>query len=111
MVYVGAIAILILFAIMFSRRLMGLDGGQNNQQWWLSLPIALVLFLVLVGILNAVAWPVSGEEPSGDPVLQLGLAFLGIRPEAHAAMSLSEELTMRSGVYNPWTDRCSDGAA
>jgi NADH-quinone oxidoreductase subunit J len=77
MVYVGAIAILILFAIMFSRRLMGLDGGQNNQQWWLSLPIAMVLFLVLVGILNAVAWPVSGEEPSGDPVLQLGLAFLG----------------------------------
>ena len=34
MIYVGAIVVLILFAIMFSRRLMGLDGGQNNRQWW-----------------------------------------------------------------------------
>ena len=77
MIYVGAIAVLILFAIMFSRRLMGLDGGQNNRQWWLSLPIAVVLFFVLLAVVNTVSWPVSDAEPQGDSVLQLGLAFLG----------------------------------
>jgi NADH-quinone oxidoreductase subunit J len=77
MVYAGAIAILILFAIMFARRLMGLGESQKNHQWWLSLPIAIVLFAVLVGVVNAVEWPVSGAEPASDTVLQLGLAFLG----------------------------------
>jgi NADH-quinone oxidoreductase subunit J len=77
MIYIGAIAILILFAIMFSRRLMGAEGGQNNRQWWVSLPIAVILFFILLGVVNAVAWPVSEAVPQGDSVLQLGLAFLG----------------------------------
>lgn len=77
MVYIGAIAILILFAIMFSRRLMALGESQANHQWWLSLPIALVLFLALLVTIGAVAWPVSDAEPTADTVLQLGLAFLG----------------------------------
>ena len=77
MIYIGAIAVLILFAIMFSRRIMGIGQGQANAQWWLSLPLTLILFLILYGIINAVTWPVSGEAPSGDAVVQLGLAFLG----------------------------------
>lgn len=77
MIYIGAIAVLILFAIMFSRRIMGLGEGQANSQWWLSLPICFVLFLMLYGVINAVAWPVSEEAPTGDSVVQLGLAFLG----------------------------------
>jgi NADH-quinone oxidoreductase subunit J len=77
MIYIGAIAILILFAIMFSRRLMGAEEGQNNRQWWVSLPIAVILFFVLLGVVNAVGWPVSDAVPQGDSVLQLGLAFLG----------------------------------
>ena len=28
-------------------------------------------------MVNTVSWPVSGAEPQGDSVLQLGLAFLG----------------------------------
>jgi len=77
MVYVGAIAILILFAIMFARQVMGKGEKQTNPQWWISLPIASVLFLVLLGVVNSVDWPVSGAEPTPDTVLQLGLAFLG----------------------------------
>ena len=77
MVYIGAIAVLILFAIMFSRRLMGLSEGQSNRQWWLSLPIAVLLGGVLIGVAISVQWPVSGEAPTEDSVLQLGLAFLG----------------------------------
>ncbi len=77
MVYVGAVAILILFAIMFSRQMMAHTKTQANHQWWLSLPAALILFVLLLVVVNAVDWPVSGTEPAGDTVLQLGQAFLG----------------------------------
>jgi NADH-quinone oxidoreductase subunit J len=76
-VYIGAISILILFAIMFSRRVMDISLGQANHQWWLSLPAALLLFVALLLVVNTVDWPVSGVEPTSDSVLQLGLAFLG----------------------------------
>lgn len=76
MVYVGSIAILILFAIMFSQRMMT-ARSQTNRQWWLGLPIAIVLFVVLVFIVSSVNWPVSGAVPVGDTVQQLGVAFLG----------------------------------
>lgn len=76
-VYIGAIAILILFAIMFSRRVMDISQSQANQQWWLSLPAALLLFVLLIFVVNTVEWPVTGAEPTGDSVVQLGLAFLG----------------------------------
>jgi NADH:ubiquinone oxidoreductase subunit 6 (subunit J) len=76
MIYVGAIAILILFAIMFSRQFMT-SRSQVNHQWWLGLPLALVLFFLLQGVINMVDWPISEAEPAGDTVRQLGLAFLG----------------------------------
>ena len=77
MVYIGAIAILILFAIMFSPLLRGLGQGQSNSQWWFSLPIAFVLFLALYAVVNVVAWPVSDTAPTEDSVVQLGVAFVG----------------------------------
>jgi NADH:ubiquinone oxidoreductase subunit 6 (subunit J) len=76
MVYVGAIAILILFAIMFSRRVMAADQSQANRQWWLSLLISLVLFVALMVTVDSVDWPVSEAQPTGDTVAQLGVAFL-----------------------------------
>jgi NADH-quinone oxidoreductase subunit J len=76
-VYIGAIAILILFAIMFSRRVMDATETQANHLWWLSLPLTLVLFIMLLVVVNSVEWPVSETAPTGDTVLQLGLAFLG----------------------------------
>jgi NADH-quinone oxidoreductase subunit J len=77
LVYIGAIVVLILFAIMFSRETMGLQEGQTNPLWWFSLPVTFVLFLILLVVAGAVNWPVSEAEPAGDIVLQLGLAFLG----------------------------------
>jgi NADH:ubiquinone oxidoreductase subunit 6 (subunit J) len=77
MVYIGAIAILILFAIMFSRRLMAEGESQANHQWWLSLLLALLLFVILAVVVNTVTWPVSGASPAENTILQLGLAFLG----------------------------------
>ena len=77
MVYIGAIAILILFAIMFSRRLMKTNETANNSQWWIGLLVSIGLFGVLVGVVNSITWPVTIGEPTGDTVLQLGIAFLG----------------------------------
>ncbi len=79
MIYTGAIAVLILFAIMFSRRPME-KVSQANQQWWLSLVMAVLLFAVLVGVISLVAWPVEGgPEPAAaaTTIPQLGVAFLG----------------------------------
>ncbi len=75
LVYAGAIAILILFAIMFSRRPMVAES-QANHQWWLSLPLSILLFIMLVNVVGSVEWPVSQAEPTGDTVQQLGVAFL-----------------------------------
>lgn len=76
LIYIGSIAILILFAIMFSRRMMATQR-QANRQWWLALPISLVLFLVLYSIIGSVQWPISQAEPTPDTIEQLGIAFLG----------------------------------
>ncbi len=80
MVYIGAVAILILFAIMFSRQIMSADRNQLNQQWWVSLIIAVLLLVVLVITVNAVeAWQISEAvaQPAENMVEQLGLALLG----------------------------------
>ena len=76
-IYIGAISVLVLFAIMFSRRLMGAGQSQTNHQWWLALPVVLILLMTLLGVVGSIQWPVSEAEPQGDMVLQLGLAFLG----------------------------------
>lgn len=77
LVYIGAISILILFGIMFSRRVMSPGQDATNQQWLLSVIAAAALFGVLLVVLNAISWPVTTEAPTADSVTQLGLAFLG----------------------------------
>jgi NADH-quinone oxidoreductase subunit J len=77
MLYIGAVDILILFAIMFSRQVMAPAQSQLNRQWWVSLIMAVVLLVVLVVTVNSVQWPLSEAQPSGNTVEQLGLAFLG----------------------------------
>ncbi len=79
-VYVGAIAILILFAIMLSRRLMGNgnDGSHGNrQQTWLAAIVVPLLFIALVAVLAQVNWNISSLAPTGDALTLLGLSFLG----------------------------------
>jgi NADH-quinone oxidoreductase subunit J len=76
-VYIGAISVLVLFAIMFSRRMMDPGNSQANRQWWLAAPIVFALFVMLLGIVGSINWAVTDAEPSGDIVNQLGLAFLG----------------------------------
>jgi NADH-quinone oxidoreductase subunit J len=77
MVYIGAVAILILFAIMLSRHMMSPDEGQVNEQYPWAMIASLLLFGALMFVVTTATWPVSGTAPTGDAVKQLGEAFLG----------------------------------
>ena len=76
LVYVGAIAILIVFAIMLTRRLMSKDMEQQNKQWIPSALGALALFLVLGWIVYTAGWPVHEGVIPADPISQIGQDLL-----------------------------------
>ena len=76
-VYVGAIAILILFAIMLSRKVMTRNEPLLNRQWGLGLAAAAFFFFVMLAVPLNVKWPLSSDFSSGNELVQLGLAFLG----------------------------------
>jgi NADH:ubiquinone oxidoreductase subunit 6 (subunit J) len=77
LIYVGAISILIIFAIMLSRQLMAPHQTQRNSQWWVSAIVAGVLFLVLGFILLQVDWPTTAGAAPADAITQLGQSFMG----------------------------------
>lgn len=77
LIYVGAISILIIFAVMLSRRLMAEDQTQRNSQWWIAAIVSVALFLVLGFMLFRVTWPAVAEELPKDIVASLGESFMG----------------------------------
>ena len=82
-IYIGAIAILFIFAVMLTRKEMRDSGPQLNPGWWLSAVIAVLTF-------GGLAWMLQGwsgfsktaaELPSGfDAVSKLGTAL--VSPDA-----------------------------
>ena len=72
MVYVGAISILIIFAIMLTRRLMAKDLVQRNAQWGISGLVALLFFTVLGFVLLRMDWPVVDAAVPRDSISILG---------------------------------------
>jgi NADH-quinone oxidoreductase subunit J len=72
LVYVGAISILIIFAIMLTRRLMAKELVQRNAQWGISGLVALLLFAVLGFILLRVNWPVVEAAVPQESISILG---------------------------------------
>jgi NADH:ubiquinone oxidoreductase subunit 6 (subunit J) len=81
-VYIGAIAILIIFAVMLTRRVMQDVKPQVNRYWWAGALAALLLFAALVMILTKV--PTAGNEvselpiPEGDLLGILGTALVDV---------------------------------
>jgi NADH-quinone oxidoreductase subunit J len=76
LVYVGAISILIIFAVMLSRRLMSPEFKPRNEQWIIALISAAALCIVLVFVLLQVNWPVEPSEVEPNTVQQLGIALV-----------------------------------
>ena len=83
-VYIGAIAILFIFAVMLTRRDMRDSGPQMNSNWWLGALVAALVFVGLVFLLQG--WSgftgTAADLPSGfEPISLLGEAL--VSPEAY----------------------------
>ncbi|HNT23412.1 MAG TPA: NADH-quinone oxidoreductase subunit J [Anaerolineales bacterium] len=83
-VYIGAIAILFIFAAMLTRRVMQDTGPQLNAGSWLAGLVAVLSFGGLVAVLSQ--WPGFSSQaaalPEGaDPLVQLGTAL--VSPDAY----------------------------
>lgn len=76
LVYVGAISILIIFAVMLSRRMMSSDVKVRNEQWAWGLVTAVALFVILAFILLKVTWPVADLSVPDGMMVELGEALL-----------------------------------
>ncbi len=78
-IYIGAIAILFIFAAMLTRRVMQDSGPQTNSNWWVGALIALLLLAGIALILfnwqgfNTSAPTLSNESGT---ISQLGLALV-----------------------------------
>ncbi len=76
LVYVGAISILIIFAVMLSRRMMSPEVKTRNEQWAWGLVAVVVLFAILSFILLRVAWPVAEISLPDELMTELGRALV-----------------------------------
>ena len=76
LIYIGAIATLIVFAIMLSRGMMMGRTPMNNFQAGISGVVALLLFVLLSFVLLQVSWPVSDQAVIADPIPLIGEAFV-----------------------------------
>lgn len=83
-IYIGAIAILMIFAVMLTRRVRQEAGSSVNKGWWMAGLMSLVLFTALVWMFST--W--SGfqttlpELPADvDPIKELGIAL--VSPSAY----------------------------
>jgi NADH-quinone oxidoreductase subunit J len=79
LVYIGAIAILIIFAMMLTRKAMEDVGPQMNQRWWIPLLAVLVIFVGLV--LAMQGWDKFGTllppmPSAGENIAGLGKALV-----------------------------------
>lgn len=74
LVYVGAIAMLIAFAIMLTRSMMYGRTSPLNHQWGKSSLFALLFFMGLLAFVSAIPWPAAGEPVLADEAL---IAALG----------------------------------
>jgi NADH-quinone oxidoreductase subunit J len=81
LVYIGAIAILIIFAVMLTRSMTSMRE-LFNRQWWMSAIVGVILFALLaVGVIFPV-WGVNGTNanlPASDDVAtteDLGVALV-----------------------------------
>ncbi len=79
-VYIGAIAILIIFAIMLTRRVMQDTGPQTNSQWWLGGLLAAALLAAIAYTLFRVdqqgAFPLANVPIPDSSLAELGKALV-----------------------------------
>jgi NADH:ubiquinone oxidoreductase subunit 6 (subunit J) len=76
LVYVGAIAVLIIFAIMLTEHMMGKESRAWNEQWWVALLVAICLAAVLLYVVLTTTWQVSTGAPPSEAIVALGQTLM-----------------------------------
>jgi NADH-quinone oxidoreductase subunit J len=82
LIYVGAISILVLFAIMLTRHVTGEGVRQLYQRWWVALIVAAALFgLLIVPTVVNFEWKTAAPPAGGQPAqlastVAIGTAFM-----------------------------------
>ena len=83
-IYIGAIAILMIFAIMLTRRMMQDTGPTVNKGWWLAAVISIALFGGMTWMLSSwIGFDTNLPQLSqgSDSIQQLGQAL--VSPNAY----------------------------
>ncbi len=78
-IYIGAIAILFIFAVMLTRMLADDSSPRFNENWAWALVIAVVVFAALTWMLYAApsfSTPLQPLGPAADPLRELGIALV-----------------------------------
>jgi NADH-quinone oxidoreductase subunit J len=78
-IYIGAIAIMIIFSVMLTHRSMSSEVSQVNRGWWAAVLAGLMLFMALMGVMSfwQPFWTVSRSiTPGGEDIGGLGLALI-----------------------------------
>ncbi len=75
-VYIGAIAILLVFAIMLTRQVMVDTGPQLNRGWWIPALLVAGLYAALVGVLST--WSSFQALPAALPAEASDLGRFGL---------------------------------
>ena len=52
LVYIGAVMVLFLFGTMLTRARIGAERDLNNRNWWLGIPVAVIMLATMVTALN-----------------------------------------------------------
>jgi NADH-quinone oxidoreductase subunit J len=82
LIYVGAISILVLFAIMLTRHVTGEGVRQLYKRWWIAMIVAAALFgLLIVPTVSNYTWstvPPAGPDGAApiSSTVQIGTAFM-----------------------------------
>jgi NADH-quinone oxidoreductase subunit J len=74
LLYIGAVTVLMIFAIMLTERLTEKRLKQFTGKWWVTAPMALVLFAALIvpAVLNTTWLERPNEAIPAEPVATLG---------------------------------------
>lgn len=83
-IYIGAIAIIMIFAVMMTRDIADLSERQLNRNWPWAMLIGVVLFAGIISILyfwTGISDPIVPMSPEIEPISQLGQAL--VAPNAY----------------------------
>jgi len=83
-VYIGAIAILMIFAIMLTRKSTRESGSRFNENWTWAIAIGAIIFAALVVILvnwSGITTQAAPLDRAFDPLKELGVAL--VSPDAY----------------------------